>query len=242
MDDDVPPKRETLTSLAAVVVTPLLAVWLVALLVVAKSGLDRLTAPPWGNSAGGDLSPELVGSTQVGQAWTAPLPGLYRIEVALQPPATGAAEPLTFHLRAGVDATSDLWTETIDPGQITAGVPYAFEFEPVRDSEGQTFYFFLESPVSRPDEAVRVVYGPASVLDGAGAYIDGQQVTGNLVFQTRYSLRTRDKIGLLLNRLTQGRPYILGTKGFYVGLAVVYTVLLLVLIWQVARRLTAKDE
>jgi hypothetical protein len=170
------------------------------------------------------------------------LPGLYRIEVALQPPAKGAAEALTFHLRSGVAATSDLWTATVDPGQITAGLPYAFEFEPVRNSEGQTFYFFLESAASRPGEAVRAVHGPASVLDGAGAYFDGQEVPGNLVFQTHYSLRTRDKVDLLLTRLTEGRPYILGTKGFYAGLAVVYTVLLLVLIWQVARRLTAKDE
>jgi len=241
MDDGVPLTGKAMTRMRAVVLA-LTVVWLAALALVVKTGIDRLSAPPWGNDAAGDLSPEATGSTQVGQAWTAPLPGLYRIEVSLQPPATGASRPLSFHLRGGVDATSDLWTATLDPGQIASGSPYAFEFEPLRDSRGKPFYFYLESPESQPGEAVRVVYGPTSVLDGSSAYVNGQQVAGNLVFQTHYALRTRDKVDLLLERMAQGRPYLLGTKGFYVGLAVLYTLLLLLLIWHVGRSITSEGK
>jgi hypothetical protein len=225
-----------------VLAAALAVVWLAALILVVKMGLDRLSAPPWGNAAAGDLSPEVAGSTQVGQAWRAPLPGLYRIEVSVQPPPTGTGQPVTFHLRTGLDATSDLWTATIDPVQIAAGAPYAFEFEPVRDSKARTFYFYLESPESGPGEAIQAVYGPASVLDGGSAYVNGQEVGGNLVFQTYYSLRTRDKIDLLLERMAQGRPYALGTKGFYVALAVLYILLLLLLIWQVGRRVASEEK
>lgn len=229
-----------MTALRAGVVA-LVVVWLVALALVVKTGVDRLSVPSWGNDAAGDLSPEVAGSTQVGQAWTAPLPGLYRIDVSLHPPA-GASKPITFHLRGGMDATSDLWTATLDPGQMASGAPYTFEFEPVRDSKGNPFYFYLESPESQPGEAVRVVYGPASVLDGGSAYFDGQKAAGNLVFQTHYTLRTRDKIDLLLERMSQGRPYLLGTKGFYVGLAVLYTLVLLLLIWHVGKIITSEGE
>ncbi|RPI56221.1 MAG: hypothetical protein EHM56_04640 [Chloroflexi bacterium] len=230
-----------MTGLRAVMVA-LAVLWLAALALVVKTGVDRLHASPWGNAAAGDMSPEVAGSTQVGQAWMAPLPGLYRIELFLQPPATGSGQPLTFHLQAGVDATSDLWTATIDPGQIVAGSPYAIEFEPLRDSRGRTFYFYLESPQSRPGEAVQFVYGPASVLEGGSAYLNGQEAAGNLVFQTYYSLRTREKVDLLLERMAEGRPYLLGTKGFYVGLAILYGLLLLLLIWHVGKKVTSGEK
>ena len=220
---------------AVVVVVAL--VWLAALALMVKSSVDRLSAPPWGNVVEGDLSPGMAGSTRVGQTWRAPLPGLYRIEVWLQPPRLGDSRPLTFHLRAGVDAASDLWTATVDPAQVAAGSPYAIDFGPLRDSKDRTFYFFLESPQSQPGEAVRVVYGPKATLSDGSAYVDGREVAGDLVFQTYYTLRTREKVDLLLERMAEGRPYLLGTKGFYVGLAVVNALLLLLLTWQVARQI-----
>ncbi|HSJ54719.1 MAG TPA: hypothetical protein VLC52_13345, partial [Anaerolineae bacterium] len=88
----------------------------------------------------------------------------------------------------------------------------------------------------------RAVYGPGSVMEGGSATVNGQEVAGNLVFQTHYSLRTRDKIDLLLERLAAGRPYILGTRGFYVCLAVLYTLLLLLLIWQVGKKVTSAER
>lgn len=216
--------------------------FLTAMALILKTGVDAVNAPPWGNAVAGDLSPEVAGDTQVGQAWRAPLPGLYCIELFLQPPALPASQPLTFHLRAAVGAGPDIRTATINPEQILAGVPYAVEFEPLRDSKAKTFYFNLESPESRPGEAVKAIYGPESTLEGGSAYVNGQEVPGNLVFQTHYTLRTREKIDLLLERMAQGRPYFLGTKGFYLGLAVVYGLLLLLLIWRVAAKIASEER
>jgi uncharacterized membrane-anchored protein len=44
-------------------------------------------------------------------------------------------------LRDGVDAASDLWTTTLNPEQIAATARYSFEFEPLRDSKAETFYW-----------------------------------------------------------------------------------------------------
>ncbi|MDD3829142.1 MAG: hypothetical protein PHY79_24495 [Anaerolineae bacterium] len=241
MDDSLSRQGRAMTGRRATAMV-MAVLWLAALMLVVKAGVDRFNAPSWGNAVAGDLSPEVAGDTQVGQAWRAPLPGLYRIELFLEPPDSPASKPVTFHLRAGADAGPDIWTAAIDPGQIRAGVPYAVEFEPVRDAKAKTFYFSLESPESRPGEAVQAVYGPGVELEGGSALLNGQAVPGNLTFQTYYSLRTREKVDLLLERMAQGRPYFLGSRGFYVVLAAVYGLVLLLLLWSAAGKLTSEDR
>jgi len=74
-------------------------VWLVALALGAKVALDRVQVPPWGNPAQGTESIELTGGTRVGQQFTAPWPGLYRIEVELDRGTAAADQEITFHLK-----------------------------------------------------------------------------------------------------------------------------------------------
>lgn len=220
----------------------LTGLWLVALAIVFKTSIDALEPPSWGNPISTALSPEVAGNNLVGQAFTAPLAGLYRIEVPLLPALAPVDRPITFHLKRDPAAFEDLWSITLNSSALKADVPCNFEFEPIRGSKGQSFYFYLDSTESRPGEAVTIPYGPASVLEGASAHFDGQRVAGNLVFQTHYTLRTRDKLDLLLTRLTAGRPYVLGIKGFYVGLALVYGLLLVLLFFQVSRPANGGSE
>jgi hypothetical protein len=78
-------------------------------------------------------------------------------------------------------------------------------------------------------------------LEGASATLNGQAVDGNLKFRTYYSLRTRDKVDVLLTRMAAGRPYLLGSKGFYAGLAVAYVIVLGIFLWYVAQTIL-EDE
>jgi len=210
-------------------------VWLVALALVVKTSLDRLTVPPWGNPAGDGPPLQVSGETQVGQQFTAPLPGLYRIEVMLDRPATAGSRPITFHLKTDPAATADLWTAPLNTGEIQQGVPYGFEFPPLRHSKGQSFYFYLESADSESGEGVAVRYSPEAVLEGASACLNGRPLTGELQFRTFYTLRTRDKADLLLSRMAEGRPYLLGAKGFYVALALTYALVLALFLLHTAR-------
>jgi len=213
----------------------LMALWMIALVVVAKTSVDHLSVPPWGNPVGESLSAEVAGNTHVGQMFTAPLPGLYRIEIAWVPAPIAKAQCVIFHLKTDPASTQDLWTADVDTRSVQGGMPYGFEFEPMRNSKGQAYYFYLESPGSAPGDAITVRYNPNAVLEGGSAYLDGQPVAGNLQFHTFYSLRTRDKIDLLLTRMTEGRPYLFGTKGFYIGLAVAYVLVLGAFLLQIAR-------
>jgi hypothetical protein len=215
---------------------------LIALAVVAKVSLDRLAPPPWGNPVGDSLSPQIDAQAQLGQQFTAPLPGLYRIELDLVLPEGSNPGDLVLHLRTAPDAAADLRGASPSLDEAANGRLYGFEFEPIRDSAGQSYYFFLESSASDAAQAVAVRYGPESVLEGASAYLNGEPLPGNLRFHSYYSLRTRERIDLLLTRMAAGRPYFLGTKGFYAGLALIYALVLATFLVVVARAVLEETE
>ena len=216
-------------------------VWLVAMAAVVKTSVDRGSVPPWGNSLGDDRSAEIERSTHVGQQFTAPFPGLHRVQVALDPATAHAARRVTFHLKTGPLAQEDLWTADLSTSEVQDGVPHGFEFPPMRNSKGRTIYFYLDSPDSAPGDAITARYSPAAILDGASAYLDGQPVAGDLQFDTFYAPRTRDKIDLLLTRMAEGRPYLFGTKGVFVSLAAVYILTLGAFLWHAAQAVLAED-
>jgi hypothetical protein len=179
--------------------------------------------------------------TRVGQQFTAPFPGLYRIEVALDRGAVRNMHPVTFHLAADPSGVEELWAASFNTSDVQDGRPYGFEFPPLRDSQGQSYYFHLQSADSTPGDALAVGYSADAFVDGASAYLDGQPVAGNLQFLTYYTLRTRDKVDLLLTRMAEGRPYFLGTKGFYVGLAITYVLVLGAFLWQTAQAVVEEE-
>jgi hypothetical protein len=220
----------------------LIVLWVGSLAVVAKVSLDRLSVPQWGNPIGDSLSPAVAGDLVVGQQFTALLPGLYRIDVTFDRTTASPDRELVFHLKSDPGAPVDLWTSRLAIGDLEADGTYAFEFGPLRDSKGQSYTFSVESPTSTPAEAVAIRYGPNTALDGASAYVNGQPVSGDLQFQTFYALRTREKLDLLLSRMAEGRPYLLGTKGFYIGLAVAYGLVLGIFLVQIARSIQQERD
>jgi hypothetical protein len=218
----------------------LAVVWLVVLSAIVKASVDGLEVPAWGNPIGGSLSPEVAGGTEIGQVFTAPMPGLYSIELVLDRNTATTPTDVIFHVKADPAATTDIWTAAFSSESVESDEPRRFEFEPMVDSEGQSYYFFVESPASVPGDAIAVRYGAEAELQGATAYHEGLPMPGNLQFKTFYSLRTREKIQVLLARIAEGRPYWFGAAGFYVILAMLYIVVLGVFLLLAAR--TILDE
>ncbi len=222
--------------------TGTLVVWLAVLAIVGKVSIDRLSVPIWGNPTGDASSARVTGSSQVGEVFVAPYHGLYRIEIEVAEGPASDSGQITFHVASSPDATSDLKAHTFDASGILDGSSLSLEFDPIRTSKGQQFYFFVESDSPATAEGITLSYDPQNILDGASAYLNGQPIAGNLEFRTHYSLRTREKVDLLLTRLAEGRPYFLGTRGFYVVLAVAYCVVLGVFLLFVAQRILGDSE
>jgi hypothetical protein len=161
--------------------------------------------------------------------------------LALDGSQVSTSHPVAFHLKSSPSAAEEVWSTEFSTTDAQGEPLRSFEFPVMRDSKGQTYYFYLESPESVPGDALAVRYSPDAVVDGGAAYVDGQPVAGNLQFQTHYSLRTRDKADLLLASMAEGRPYLFGTKGLYVGLAVIYVLVLGLFLWRVAQAVLQEE-
>jgi hypothetical protein len=218
------------------------ALWLMGLALIVKASLDQTSAPPWGNPRGDQLLTAIGEGSQVGQRFTAPLPGLYRIQVGLADATTGDMQPIIFHLKEDKADADDLWSATLSEGSAQADRLHDVEFPPLRYSKGQIYTFYLESVSATAEQKVSARYSPSARLEGASAYLDGQPVAGNLQFLTYYTLRTRDKADLLIGRMAESRPYLLGTKGFYIALAAVYVVVLGAFLARAAQAILREQE
>lgn len=223
------------------VIGALMVVLLLAAALLLGRLVGRVPVRPWGNPEGASRSPEVQGSTQVGQWFQAPYPGLYRIEVTLDPSSVQSAHTVLFQLKTDPTDAEALWTEEFSTVNIQAGVAQGFEFPPIRDSMGETYFFALASPDSLPGDAIAAGYSPEILLDGARASLNGQPAIGNLQFRTYYSLRTRDRLNLLLARVAQYRTYFLGNRWFYAGLAVAYILVLGAFLWRVGQAVLEEE-
>jgi hypothetical protein len=219
-----------------------LVVWLCLLAIIVFVSLNLLSTASWGNPIGDQLSPKIAGDTQVGQGFTALYPGLYAVDVMLVRDAAAGPQPITFHLKTWLASPEDLWTAEFDGNTISPDRPTRFEFPPRPDSQGRPFYFFLESTASQPGSGMAVRYGLNVELERGTAYLNGQPIGGSLQFQTHYALRTRETVYLLLSRMSEGRPSLLGIKGFYLVLAGVYALSLAVFVLQIARIVLEEPE
>lgn len=216
--------------------------WLLALSAVAGSSVGRLSVPSWGNPVGDSVAAPVTGQMRVGQTFTAPMPGLSGIDIMLDRATVHSAHQVTFHLKDSPDAPEDLETQSLSTDDVPSGMPCRFEFTPLWNSEGRTYYFYLECSTSVPGDAVAVRYTPHFAPESASAVLNDQPIAGSLRFDTFYTLRTRDKASLLLARMADGTPYLLGSAAFYIGLAVVYGLILVALLWQIAHAMLDEDR
>jgi hypothetical protein len=115
-------------------------------------------------SAGGErFSESIHGGRAVGASFRARQHGLNRIDV--YPRLIGGQPPpwLALHLKRQPDAAAHLSYVRIDRPAIEDGRPLTFYFNPIGDSAGQPFHFYLDAPEAGPDQAFALRAG----ADGA---------------------------------------------------------------------------
>ncbi len=99
---------------------------------------------------------EIWGSITHGQTFTCRYPNLSRIDVMLATYARENHHPLIFHLCEPTPQAVDLVTITVSPAAITDNAYYRFEFAPLPDSAGRTYYFYFEAPEAKPGDAFTI--------------------------------------------------------------------------------------
>jgi hypothetical protein len=231
------PKRSVLISSLKPLLVPL--AWVTIVLGVALIG----GRPLRGQAPNPETQPDvmtgvLTTSQSVGQTFIPESGGLYRVDVYLSTKGQTNTGTVIFHLKRSPAAENDLATVRVNAMQIQDNQFQAFEFPPLSaTSKGETLYFYLESPSS---ETVRTISawgygadlytgGQAIVTSGAGAG------AADLAFRVFYLPSAPERLDVVLNRLAQLKPSVLGWPGWYMGLGLVYLVLLFGLGWRLAR-------
>ena len=174
---------------------------------------------------------ELLSSVTAGQTFVAEYAGLSFIEVRLATYARSNTGPLVFHLRAHPDNQEDLATLTFDAANVVDNAYYTFEFPPIRDSAGRSFYFCLEAPEATPGNAITVWGSTEDVYPDGEAVLQGLAGNGvrDLTFRLGYDPPLWQRISILAERITANKPSVWGDIRLYIVLSVAYLALLFLL-------------
>jgi hypothetical protein len=177
----------------------------------------------------------LVGGIELGQTFVAPRDGLDRVDVLLYGHRRHNTQPVTFHLhREGTN--EDQVTITFNAGEVWDWQWMPFQFDPLVDSAGQTYVFFLESPTSTPDDGLSLGGVEGDLYPHGTGLINGQPARADAAFMTYYTgVSWSEKITALAHKLTGPKPSIWGDIRLYVLLSVIYLLLLLRLLHAVYR-------
>ncbi|MFZ5917799.1 MAG: DUF6541 family protein [Chloroflexota bacterium] len=133
---------------------------------------------------------EIAGERSVGQTFVALDDGLSRIDVLLATYARHNSGRLVFGLRQAPAGADDLVRIEVEAATIRDNAYHAFRFDPIPDSGGRSFYFFLQAPEAAPGNAVTVWQSALDIYPGGSAVVAGQPQSTDLVFRafTRYDL------------------------------------------------------
>lgn len=110
---------------------------------------------------------ELVGDRTVGQLVPVSYNNWNRIDIAMATFSSRAnTEDVILEIKTGMNSSKPLRTVVINARDIQDQEFQSFQFEPIPNSAGKTFYVFVRSPTSRPGNAVTVRYTTVDALPG----------------------------------------------------------------------------
>lgn len=130
---------------------------------------------------------ELTRDVLVGQTITSTKNNLSAISVMFATySGRNNTEPIKFHLRPSVYDGTDIRTATVYPDELGDNQLYQFEFDPIPDSQGKQYFFFVVSPDSTPGNAVTVDLDTRDPYHQGSAYVvrgQGSAVTNPAVLE-----------------------------------------------------------
>jgi hypothetical protein len=173
---------------------------------------------------------------RVGQTFVAERPSMDRVDVLLYGFRQRNTQPVMFELRLQGTEES-LVNITFEASEVWGWRWKRFEFAPIADSEGKAYEFFLYSPTSRADDSISPSGVVGDVYGGGTVFYLGAPQGGDMAFRVYYDgVTTQEKLSVLGDRITEGRPWMLGDITFYILLAILYLLLVLRLFWYIAER------
>jgi uncharacterized protein (UPF0332 family) len=129
---------------------------------------------------------EIVGGIEIGQTFYCDNNNLARIKVMLATYNRRNYQDIIFHLKASPTEEKDIYTETFNASGVADDEYKAFDFPPIPDSKGKTFYFSFESPGSKTGDAITLWATNEDKYEKGAMYKNGEKLTGDVRFFTYY--------------------------------------------------------
>jgi hypothetical protein len=170
---------------------------------------------------------EIKGDLAIGQTFLAPVDGLQRIDVVLRTYGRRNTHDVTFYLKQSLDSPEVIYQETFDASEIRNNSWRTFEFPPIPDSAGRTFFFYFASPDSVKGDAITVGGALGDLYNGGNAYLGPVPADADMAFRTYYGLSPSEKLAILGERLVENKPSVWSDIRFYLLLAGLYALILL---------------
>lgn len=212
------------------------------LLLILLALSNRLAPLSVGQRQSNTPAGEIQGSFTVGQTFFSPYPGLYRIDAVLATYGRANTGKVTFNLARGPKRDARLVSLEFDASQVINNYVRSFEFQPIGDSAGQTYFFYLDAPASRPGNAITAWTDSTNPYAEGMAYLGGQMAENDLAFVAYYRPNTWQALDVFLERIARGKPGILGSKAFYIGAFVVYLALTGAVLALLARKAVVEGQ
>jgi hypothetical protein len=134
-----------------------------------------------------DFSPgEIVKGMEIGQTFYCNNDNLARIKVMLATYNRENHQDVIFHLKKSPDSEEDIYTEKFNASEVIDNAYRSFDFPPIPDSKGKTFYFSLESPQSNNRDAITVWAVSENKYNMGQIYINRKKIDGDLRFITYF--------------------------------------------------------
>jgi hypothetical protein len=133
--------------------------------------------------AGGTPVGEIYGDVQQGQTFVAGANNLQEVDLLLATYARTNHGEVIFHLKTDPAASEDLVRIPIPAERIFDNQWAVFGFNPIPDSAGHHFYFYLESPSSQPGDAITIWSTQGDTYSEGQRYVNGMPAQGDLTFR-----------------------------------------------------------
>ena len=155
----------------------------------------------------------LESGVEAGQRFTAHYPGLSRISVQAAPIPTGSLDGLSFRLMTG-EAGAEVLVLSNDEARIEVERGWIhFRFPPQPSPTPRLYSFYLANGSAQPI----MLYAHAANIYPEGVLIGGK---GDLAFEAGFRPSAEQTLAILLSRLTEGKPGVLGNPWTYVLLLI----------------------
>jgi hypothetical protein len=127
---------------------------------------------------------EITEGVEIGQTFYCSHNHLTRIKVMLATFKRKNNHEVIFHLKKSPADNDDIYTERFDASSILDNAYRSFDFPPIPDSKGKSFYFSLESPHSKTGDAITAWAMDANRYHKGALYINRKKSKGDLRFKT----------------------------------------------------------